>query len=51
MLKNEFEEYKKFFKTFGSQIKFGEKAKVEVYFKNVNMPKIIVNDVHNLIGA
>ena len=35
----------------GSQIKFGEKAKVEIYFKNVNMPKIIVNDVHNLIGA
>ena len=35
----------------GSQIKFGEKSKVEVYFKNVNMPKIIVNDVHNLIGA
>ena len=35
----------------GSQIKFGEQQKVEVFFRNITGPKIIVNDVHNLIGA
>ena len=35
----------------GSQVKFGNTQKVEVFFKNITGPKIIVNDVHNLIGA
>ena len=35
----------------GSQIKFGDNRKVEVFFKNIAGPKVIVNDVHNLIGA
>ena len=35
----------------GSQIKFGEQQKVEAFFRNITGPKIIVNDVHNLIGA
>ena len=35
----------------GSQVKFGNTTKVEVFFRNITGPKIIVNDVHNLIGA
>ena len=35
----------------GSQVKFGNNQKIEVFFKNIHGPKIIVNDVHNLIGA
>ena len=35
----------------GSQVKFGNNQKVETFFRNITGPKIIVNDVHNLIGA
>ena len=35
----------------GSQLKFGDQTKVEAYFRNITGPKIVVNDVHNLIGA
>ena len=35
----------------GSQIKFGEQQKVAASCRNITGPKIIVNDVHNLIGA
>ena len=34
-----------------SQLKFGDQTKVETFFKNVNNPKVVVNDVNNLIGA
>ena len=34
-----------------SQLKFGDQTKVEVFFKGVINPKVVVNDVHNLIGA
>ena len=34
-----------------SQLKFGDQTKVEVFFKGVTNPKVVVNDVHNLIGA
>ena len=34
-----------------TQLKFGNKTKVEVFFKNINNPKVVVNDVNNLIGA
>ena len=33
------------------QLKFGDNRKIEDFFKNNLNPKIIVNDVHNLIGA
>ena len=35
----------------GAQLKYGDQTKVEEYFKNNSAPKIIVNDVHELIGA
>ena len=35
----------------GAQLKFGDQTKIEVYFKNITGPKVVVNDVHNLIGA
>ena len=34
-----------------AQLKFGDQTKVETFFKNVNNPKVVVNDVNNLIGA
>jgi hypothetical protein len=34
-----------------SQLKFGDQTKIEVFFKGVTNPKVVVNDVHNLIGA
>ena len=34
-----------------TQLRFGDKTKVEAFFKNVNNPKVVVNDVNNLIGA
>lgn len=34
-----------------AQLKFGDQTKVENFFKNVNNPKVVVNDVNNLIGA
>ena len=33
------------------QLKFGDNRKIENFFQNNLNPKIIVNDVHNLIGA
>ena len=33
------------------QVKFAETTKIEDFFKNYAAPKIIVNDVNNLIGA
>ena len=35
----------------GAQLKYGDQTKVEDYFKHNSTPKIIVNDVHELIGA
>jgi hypothetical protein len=36
----------------GSQLKFGDKRKIKDYFGHFNNnPKVVVNDVHNLIGA
>ena len=32
-----------------NQLRFGNKTNVEVFFKNVNNPKVVVNDVNNLI--
>ena len=34
-----------------AQLKFKDQTKVEAFFKNVNNPKVVVNDVNNLIGA
>ena len=34
-----------------AQLKFGDQTKVEAFFKNINNPKVVVNDVNNLIGA
>ena len=34
-----------------SQLKFGDQTKVEDFFKNITNPKVVVNDVNNLIGA
>ena len=34
-----------------AQLKFGDQTKIEVFFKGVTNPKVVVNDVHNLIGA
>ena len=34
-----------------AQLKFGDQTKVENFFKNVNNPKVVVNDVNNLISA
>ena len=34
-----------------SQLKFGDQTKIEVFFKGVTNPKVVVNDVHNLSGA
>ena len=33
------------------KLKFGDKTTVEKFFKYVNIPKVIVNDVNNLIGG
>ena len=33
------------------QLKFGDNRTIENFFQNNLNPKIIVNDVHNLIGA
>ena len=32
------------------QLKFGNNTQVEKFFKNVSVPKVVVNDVHYLIG-
>ena len=34
-----------------AQLKIGDQTKVENFFKNVQNPKVVVNDVNNLIGA
>ena len=34
-----------------AQLKIGDQTKVEAFFKNVQNPKVVVNDVNNLIGA
>ena len=34
-----------------AQLKIGDQIKVENFFKNVQNPKVVVNDVNNLIGA
>ena len=34
-----------------NQVKFGDNTKIEDFFKNTTSPKIVVNDVNNLIGA
>ena len=34
-----------------AQLKIGDATKVENFFKNVQNPKVVVNDVNNLIGA
>ena len=33
------------------QLNFGDQTKVEEFFKNIVMPKIVVNDTQNVIGA
>ena len=34
-----------------NKMRFGDNTPVEQFFKNMQMPKIVVNDVNNLIGA
>ena len=34
-----------------AQLKIGDQTQVENFFKNVQNPKVVVNDVNNLIGA
>ena len=34
-----------------AQLKIGDQTNVENFFKNVQNPKVVVNDVNNLIGA
>ena len=34
----------------GIEIRFGDKTTVEEFFKNVANPKVVVNDVYNLMG-
>ena len=32
-----------------SQLKFGDKTKIEEFFKGISNPKVVVNDVNNLV--
>ena len=34
-----------------AQLKFGDKTPIEQFFKGISNPKVVVNDVNNLIGA
>ena len=34
-----------------AQLKFGDNTKIENFFKGISNPKVVVNDVNNLIGA
>jgi len=34
-----------------AQLKFGDKTTIENFFKGISNPKVVVNDVNNLIGA
>ncbi len=34
-----------------AQLKFGDTTKIEQFFKGISNPKVVVNDVNNLIGA
>ena len=34
-----------------AQLKFGSNTKIEEFFKGISNPKVVVNDVNNLIGA
>ena len=34
-----------------AQLKFGDTTKIENFFKGISNPKVVVNDVNNLIGA
>ena len=34
-----------------SKLDFENKTKIKTFFNNVNYPKIVINDSHNLIGV
>ena len=34
-----------------AQLKFGDQTTIENFFKGISNPKVVVNDVNNLIGA
>ena len=34
-----------------AQLKFGDNTAIEAFFKGISNPKVVVNDVNNLIGA